>query len=95
MKRPKKTIFPKVGDMVEGEDKYLDGVQRRGVLDSFYIIDEVEEEVFEIRTIRTVSRPTPEEVIAQVESKLKSNELTFDRELVEQFLNILKGKDDE
>jgi hypothetical protein len=92
MKRPKKTIFPKVGDMVEGEDKYLDGVHRRGVLDSFYIIDEVEEEVFEIRTIRTVSRPTPEEVIAQVESKLKSNELTFDRELVEQFLNILKGQ---
>jgi hypothetical protein len=83
------------GDMVEGEDKYLDGVHRRGVLDSFYIIDEVEEEVFEIRTIRTVSRPTPEEVIAQVESKLKSNELTFDRELVEQFLNILKGQDDE
>jgi hypothetical protein len=85
-------VFPKVGDVVEGEDKYLDGVQRKGVLDSFYIIDEVQEEVFEIRTIRPVSRPTREEVIAQVESKLNSNELTFDRELVEQFLNILKGQ---
>jgi hypothetical protein len=87
-----KTVFPKVGDMIEGEDKYVEGVYRKGELDSFYIIVHAEEEVFEIKNIRPVSRPTPEEVIAQVESKLKSNELTFDRELVEQFLNILKGE---
>jgi hypothetical protein len=79
-------VFPKAGDVLEGEDNEGDtfcGRLKWYELDNGFVI---------IKNIRPVSRPTREEVIAQVESKLKSNELTFDRELVEQFLNILKGQ---
>jgi hypothetical protein len=86
-----KTVFPKVGDMVEGESIHS-GTTEKGEIDCT-VIKGRSGNHFYIKNIRPVTTPTREEVIAQVESKLKSNELTFDRELVEQFLNILKGQD--
>ena len=81
-------VFPKVGDLIEfsvNGNRWI-----KGKLCAF--VDDYNDDYIHIRPVST---PTREEVIAQVESKLKSNELTFDRELVEQFLNILKGRDNE
>jgi hypothetical protein len=80
-----KTVFPKVGE--EYEFSGTGGSYVKRVLRGF---------ITDTSCTYPYIRPTTtrEEVIAQVESKLNSNELTFDRELVEQFLNILKGQDD-
>jgi hypothetical protein len=87
-----KTVFPKVGDTVEGETHY--GYKIVGRLTSFYVYND---ETLHVYAIRPVTTPSREEVIKSINNKLENgtDKIIFDRELVEQFLNILKGQDDE
>jgi hypothetical protein len=90
-----KTVFPKVGDMVEGESIHS-GTTEKGEIDCT-VIKGRSGNHFYIKNIRPVTTPTREEVIKSINNKLENgtDKITFDRELVEQFLNILKGQDDE
>lgn len=83
-----RVVFPKVGDMVEGET--FNGYKIVGRLTSFYVCSD---EALHVNTIRPVTRPTREEVIKSINNKLENgtDKIIFDRELVEQFLKILKG----
>jgi hypothetical protein len=89
------TVFPKVGDMVEGESIHS-GTTEKGEIDCT-VIKGRSGNHFYIKNIRPVTTPTREEVIKSINNKLENgtDKITFDRELVEQFLNILKGQDDE
>lgn len=86
-----RTVFPKVGEEYEFRSDYVNTWFKGELVrfsvrtDKYGVTGETE--------IRPVTRPTREEVIKSINNKLENNtdKIIFDRELVEQFLKILKG----
>lgn len=86
-----RVVFPKVGQEYEG-NPFGTNKLVRGKLGSFRLSDEIRD--WYCDTIRPVTRPAREEIIKYIDNKLENgtDKIIFDRELVEQFLRILKGE---
>lgn len=83
-------VYPKVGEEYEFDCEHG---KENGNLVGFIFEPISGGKYLQAVEIRPASRPTREEVIESINNKLENgtDKIIFDRELVEQFLQILKG----